>query len=432
MITVPIDDQRPPVIVLGTGVTALGVLRILGRDGLNPIVAESSDRLLRRSRWFRSFDAPTPALDGANLANWLSQIPLERAVIIPCSDHRAGEVASLPEAIRARFPSSTPDARTLARFTDKADFADLLVETGIPGPFSKRLNCARDLDDVPESAFANAMLKPRDSQSFVARFRTKAVHVTSRRQAAERLAGIQAAGFEMILQEYIPGPATEHFFVDGFVDRTGAVRATFVRRRLRMFPTDFGNSTAMVSVPMTEAAPAIHAIESLLAAASYRGIFSAEFKRDRRDGRFKILEVNTRAWWYVDFAARCGVDVCGMAYDDALGKRVATVAEYRVGQRLVYPYHDFFAYRAMHRDDRLSTWSWLRSSIGAMQPVFQLADPLPGLAAGAETLLGFGWHRLARLEPRSNAEPAADPRPTPTFVRRASETPPSAGRTHSA
>jgi len=50
-------------------------------------------------------------------------------------------------------------------------------------------------------------------------------------------------------------------------------------------------------------------------------VFSAEFKFDERDGLFKILEVNARPWWYVDFAARCGVDVCRMAYRDALATR---------------------------------------------------------------------------------------------------------------
>ena len=69
----------------------------------------------------------------------------------------------------------------------------------------------------------------------------------------------------------------------------------------------------------------------MLHAVGYRGIFSGEFKRDPRDGRFKLLEINTRPWWFIDFAVRCGVDVCRMAYDDAQGLPVTAVSEYKVG-----------------------------------------------------------------------------------------------------
>lgn len=400
------NDDRPPVIVLGSGVTALGVVRILARGGLNPIVAEPSDPLLRRSRWFQRFEDPIPSFDGRSLADWLVQLPVERAVLLPCSDHRVSQVASLPPDLRDRFPASVADPCTLARFVDKALFAETLASHDVPRPFTKRLDSGRDLEDVPDGVFSNAMLKPCDSQSFFAHFEAKALHVASRRDAAEQLSRVRAAGFEVVLQEYIPGPASEHFFVDGFVDRDGNVRARFARQRLRMFPTDFGNSTAMVSVAAADVAPAVDSIASLLSGAGYRGIFSAEFKHDQRDGQFKLLEVNTRAWWYIDFAARCGVDVCRMAYDDALGRPVAPVDDYRVGEHLVYPYHDYFAYRELQREGALSTWSWIRSSIGAMQPVFQFADPMPGLVAGAQTLAGFGWHRLAHVKPAAERQPA--------------------------
>ena len=78
----------------------------------------------------------------------------------------------------------------------------------------------------------------------------------------------------------------------------------------------------MVSVPLADVRAPSTPCGACSAQSSYRGIFSAEFKRDPRDGLFKLLEVNARPWWFVDFAVRCGVDVCRMAYDDALGREV--------------------------------------------------------------------------------------------------------------
>ena len=401
-------DDRLPIVVLGSGVTSLGVLRILARDGLTPYIADSTDSLLRRSRWFRPLPHGVSAREDTGLERLLSQLTFERAVLMPCSDSWVSQVAALPAPLQQRFPASVPTPATLERFVDKGEFAALLRETNTPHPFSHTVDVASDLEAVPTPVFESAILKPRDSQRFFRRFGVKALHVKSRDDAAAQLQSLRNEGFSVILQEYVPGPATNHYFVDGFVDRFGRIRATFVRQRLRMYPRDFGNSTSMVSVPREAAAPAVASISALLHHAKYRGMFSAEFKRDPRDGLFKVLEVNARAWWYVDFAARCGVDVCRMAYDDALERPVADVEHYAVGRRLVFPYPDYFACAELRRLGQLSRARWLRSWLGAMQPVFTLRDPVPGLASGTAVLRRFVGARLRRLLP--TAASTASPR----------------------
>ena len=44
-----------------------------------------------------------------------------------------------------------------------------------------------------------------------------------------------------------------------------------------------------------------------------------EFKRDPRDGRFCLMEVNARHWKWHGLAARCGVNLSYVAYRDAIG-----------------------------------------------------------------------------------------------------------------
>jgi predicted ATP-grasp superfamily ATP-dependent carboligase len=254
-----------------------------------------------------------------------------------------------------------------------------------------------DLADIPAELFAEAIIKPRDSQRFVAAFGVKAFRVRTRAEAVDRLTMATASGHSVILQEYVPGPATDHYFIDGFIDRDGVVRALFARRRLRMYPLDFGNSTYMMSVPIDEARPAADAIVNLLAGVRYRGIFSAEFKRDARDGGYRLLEVNARPWWYVDFAARCGVDVCSMAYDDALGRPVATVERYKVGRTLIYPYVDLFACLSLRRRGELSLASWAASWLRSMQPILQLRDPMPGLVSFTNVAAGYIGRRVRRI-----------------------------------
>lgn len=316
---------------------------------------------------------------------------------MPCSDEWVATVAALSPALRERFPASVPSVSSLERFVDKGRFAETLRELAIPHPQSRIVDSDADLACIPDDDFTNAILKPRDSQRFFKRYRVKAFHVSSQAEAHETLAHTRAEGHSVILQHYVSGPPTNHYFVDGFVDRFGTVRAVFVRQRIRMHPADFGNSSYMVSVPPDAAVEAVKAIRSLLGETNYRGMFSAEFKRDEQDGVFNLLEVNVRAWWYVEFAARCGVDVCQMAYEDALERPVADIAAYDVGRRLVFPYLDYFACVENRQVGRLSLAQWAGSWTGAMQPVFQLSDPVPATLSSIGIVRSFLSRRIRRV-----------------------------------
>jgi predicted ATP-grasp superfamily ATP-dependent carboligase len=366
------------VLVLGTGVTVLGTLRTLGRAGMAGLALPEGDPLVRRSRWFRPAPAALAGLSPDRLPEALRVLP-EGTVLLPCSDRWTLAVAALPEPLRRRWPASVASVPVLEALVDKRRLAQELEARQVPGPRTVAPLSRAVLRELPDDLIAGAFLKPADSQSFFARFGVKAFAVTGRVEAEERLARCEAAGLTMILQEYVPGPASNHYYVEGFRDRTGAFRAWFARRRLRMYPPDFGNSTLMISVPIEEVIEAQRGVERLLSDLGYRGIFSAEWKRDARTGVLKLLEINCRPWWYVEFAARCGVDVCSRAVRDAEELPVEDVAGYSIGRRCVYPYYDLAALRESGRLGRgLLDW------IGAEPPIFRWSDPMPALSrAGA-------------------------------------------------
>lgn len=389
-------DARVPALVLGNGITALGVQRILAEAGIPYFVVDRHDPFLTRSRRFRPLPAGIDSVDPPGLDPWLRELPLDTAVLLPCSDHWAMAAARLAPELEERFPASVARSDVLERFVDKALFDETLVELNIPHPWSRVIEVPDDLDVIPDGGFEAAFLKPRDSVRFFKTFGVKAFRAASRSELELRLGEVTSAGLGVIVQEYIPGPATNHYFVDGFRDRHGVIRAFFARQRLRMYPPQFGNSTLMRSVAPDAVGGAVFQLDRLLAATGYRGIFSAEFKLDPRDGQFKLLEVNARAWWYVEFAARCGVDVCSMSYLDALNQEVESVDSYATGSSCVYPYPDFFACRAAHRSGELTLRDWVRSWATAVQPVFQWGDPWPAVAGGTEILSGKAASLLRR------------------------------------
>jgi D-aspartate ligase len=389
------SDRKPiKVLALGSGITLLGVIRTLSEVGAEVIALPSADRITRRSRWYREAPSAMADLKPEALAEGLESLPVP-TVLVACSDHWARTVAALPEKVRARFPASIAPSEALELLVDKASFGRALDRLAVPHPKTQPMTSVEDLDKVSDSTLQSAFLKPVHSQQFFARFGVKAFRIAGRADAIEKLTRCVDAGFQMMLQDYIPGPPSNHYFIDGFIDKTGVVRAMLARQRLRMSPPDFGNSTLMITVPLSETGDAASTLKKLLADIHYRGIFSAEFKRDERDGVFYLIEVNARPWWYVEFAARCGVNVCGMAIDDALGRPVQTISHYPIGRRCVFPYYDLQAVRDERAAGRLGLLGWVRSWLGPCQPVFRWSDPLPAVGEVA-VLLGARLRKIGR------------------------------------
>lgn len=385
-------DRFVPAIVVGFGQTGLGALRCLRLAGIPAYIACPADDLATRSRWYRPTPGPV-AWDGkcdAAALGLLRSMPLERAVLIPGADDAALWLANLPDDLRGRFAVSSSSPQTLAILQDKARFGEHLARSGIPHPRTFPIRRRADIDAIPFGELDRVFLKPANSQAFSRIMGTKGIWARNRTELEAIWRKLERHGLEVLAQEYVPGSAADHYFVDGFRDRHGALTGLFARRRWRIFPPDFGNSSYCRSVPLEDVGNAVGSLDALLAGLDYRGIFSAEFKRDARDGSFRILEVNTRAWWYVEFAARCGVNVCRMAWQDACGLPVeAAPRTYPVGAGCVNLPGDIITLRMQPRSARGPLYRIVGQWARAHFHVFRLDDPRPGLSVA--------WRIMGRL-----------------------------------
>lgn len=348
------DDTRAvTAVVLGGAVTGLAVLRELGRAGVPVMGTADGDDLAGASRYFRPLPAAVPAQDEDGIEAYFRSLELERAVLFPCSDSWARAASGFPSELQQRFPSVSAPARLVEQFADKAAFLDLVQRSSVPHPRTMAVADARDLETIADSELPGYFLKPCDSEAFSARFGLKGFPIADRRHANMSIERATREGMSLLAQEVIPGPATSHIFLDGYVARDGTLTALLARRRLRMFPRDFGNSTLTVSIALSDAEGAVDSLRRLFEDVGYTGLFDAEYKLDERDGLYKLLEVNTRAWWQIGLWPGCGVAVCRLAYRDALGEPVEPVTTYEVGRRWVHEFRDLPAWLG-ERDWRLA------------------------------------------------------------------------------
>jgi len=390
----PARDGRVPALILGSGNLSMGALRVFGRKGIPVWATSAAPGIETASRWYRSVPGPWR---GEHLASDLSGCGVDRAVLIPTSEHDAIAAAELPPSLKERFPSSAPRAELLRAFADKECQADLLRSHGVPLPRTWPVNTPSDVDNLSDDDIAHVFLKPRDSGRFSGIFGVKALRPRGREPLRHAIAEAQNLGFEMILQEYIPGPASNSYLLDGFVDRHGEVGGVFARRRVRQHPHDFGNSSAVHSIARDDVADMESVLLGFLRAIGYRGIFNAELKRDPRDNSFRLIEINPRTWLFAEFASRCGFDALGMAYDDALGVPVTPCESYDVGRLVVSPYHDLSALLRLRRAGQLRARDALTSWWGQDQLIYAPDDPRPAIVSSWRLLRAYAQRRVRRF-----------------------------------
>jgi len=373
----PVND-KPPVLVLGTGITVLGLIRSLGMAGVSAYCLSKNPGIEAYSKWYKTLPSLDLIAEGEPLDSYLEVIMLPKAVLMPCNDHWTHKAGSLNESLKKRFLLSQSTLETQKLFTDKASFASVLSSCNIPHPETIVLESEKDIPQFKDKTLSQYFLKPRDSQSFNDHFKEKAFNISSRESCISSLKKCADRGFKMVLQRYVQGLPSDHYFIEGMVDRHGTIKSAFARRRLRMFPLRFGNTSAMVSIDPAPLQETIEGLQRLFKKVNYRGIYSGEFKRDRRDKKYKLLEINARPWWYNEFATHCGINVAKMAYDDALGKDVPLITDYLQGQRFANGYNDLRAFFADKNGEKTFK-NFFQTCLFSRFTIVSKEDPLPGI-----------------------------------------------------
>jgi hypothetical protein len=91
--------------------------------------------------------------------------------------------------------------------------------------------------------------------------------------------------------------------------------------------------------------------------------------------------------------ASAGINVCRMAYLDALELEVEPVCHYESGQRFGYLFGDLRAWRHERQAGGPSFWSWLESWWGIQSTPFSWHDPLPAIVEAWRQVRGYLRHQ---------------------------------------
>ena len=389
----------PAVVLQSSYANGLGVIRDLGREGVPVVAADPNARALGFvSRYAAGVVVPDPADDEEEFVAGLEALGRElprRAVLFPTHDEYVWAVSRHAGRLETLFRVPFSSWETMHRVADKEEQLRAAWRAGVDTPATRFVRDAADLEEAGSRTTFPAIFKPVASLAFKSRFGRPVLVIPSREELLEVYRRVDDCG-TLMLQEIVPGGDDELYTVGSYLDAASRPLAIFTGRKLRQHPRTFGTSRFAESVWLPDLADAA---VRLLAELRFHGVSQVEFKRDHRDGRYKLMEVNARHWLWHSLATHCGVNLSLAAYRDAVGEPSVSPPQ-TDGARWILTLKDTTDSLLEIRRGELTAGAWLASLGGTrVDGVFALDDPVPGVVNTAR------WSRLAwrRLRHRRGA-----------------------------
>ena len=372
--------QKIGAVVIGGDHPGLAIARSLGRRGIPVVVIDDQYSISSFSNYVtRVVRVPDLKHEQTSVDSVLEvgrRLELKDWVLFPTRDENVAAFSIHRECLAEFFRVTTPPWETIRWTWDKNNTYQLAEQLGIPVPRTWNPKSASDLPDLfPRLPLA---IKPAVKENFFYATGAKAWRAETPEQLQKlyNRAARDIRAEEILVQEIIPGDGLRQLSYCAFF-REGRAHSVMLARRMRQHPREFGRAATYVE---TVELPEIEDLsERFLRAINFYGIVEVEFKQDPRDGKYKLLDVNARAWGFHGLGQAAGVDFPYLLFADQCGqvleprRAVPGLGWLRllpdlptVVSDLSTGYLKFGSY-----------WNSLRST--RVESVFCLQDPLPSI-----------------------------------------------------
>jgi predicted ATP-grasp superfamily ATP-dependent carboligase len=391
---------------LGGSQGDLGVVRTLGRRGVRVVlVSEGDGGASALSRYVREHHRIPSFSDGAAVMKVLESIAHgrvgpDRPVLFPTADPDLDFVTRHRDELSRHFALVNPPPSIVEPCLDKSRFLSFATAHGFPVPETWCPDSAEEVQQIGRLGRFPLILKPSFPPSWGREplasqlQHKKALTLNTPDELEHWYRRIAAIDPKLVIQDYVPGRDDRLYSLHVYMDRSSQPLAWFTGRKLRTYPTYAGIGCFVESVLVPEI---IETGLSMLRRVGYTGLALLQFKRDDRDGSFKLLEINPRSSSWNLLAAACGVNLPYVAYADAIGLPAAPVPVQREGVKYIFLENDFLAFLDYRRHGDLSTWQWVTSLLGPKVCQLFAADDLRPFLHNLAAKAGRLWRKTRRV-----------------------------------
>lgn len=396
--------HRDPIhaVVLGD----VSLLRCLSAHKIPVSVVASDPRepALRSRHAERTFVIAPPAEHHRAVADLVSVAGSFAAppVLFYGSDATLLLVSRARERLGAHFRFSLPSHELVETLVDKARFAELAKERGIPVPECVHSEDLRYGTDILARLRLPCAFKPNVHIGWLSRraavdhMPRKALRADTKEQALALYDELAPLG-SFVVQRWIEGGEDSVVSFHCYADEHSRVLGWFVGRKIRTYPKEAGVSTYLELVHEPEVAAMGFDIVSRLGIV---GPLKIDFKRDSKSGVLYVLELNTRFTLWCHLGTASGVNLPAIAHAHLSGLAVPDQEGYATDVRWLSFGDDVRTFLRSYRPSgELGLLGWLRSYRSKkVYDVFEWTDPAPVVASAFD----YALHAASRLFGRAS------------------------------
>jgi len=347
-------------IVFGCYVNGLSIIRSLGRKGI-PVVAVDYDKNtigLYSKYAHESIIAPDPKVSSEKFLSFLfdNANKWKNGILIPTDDYVLDILSKNKKELSSYYTIPVPDWEITKNIVNKERTYEIAKELNIPIPKTFFPDSMEYLKTQKEEFEYPCILKPLIGHKFINKFKTKLYKINTFEELELKFKLAYETGYDMMVQEIIPGADDQIYVYGSYYDLNNKPLAEFTGRKLRQIPPTFGVTRVIES---TYTDKVIDLSRRLLRKLSYTGLCDVEFKKDPRDNKYKLIEVNARSGMWMGLSIESGVNLPWIMYKDLVDHKKVEVNGYDVGVKWIHIRDDLEAIIRYHKQENLKAMEYL-------------------------------------------------------------------------
>jgi predicted ATP-grasp superfamily ATP-dependent carboligase len=280
--------------VIGGYTVALGIIRALRMGGIRIINLHYHDNditLYSKDVFFSAkISHPDRNEPGfvADLIRYSEKFG--HGVLFPATDEAIVAISRNRDILDKHYIVTTCEWEAAKKFVEKKYTYSLAARIGVPAPKTIIPHSMEDVLNYASDIRYPCLVKPSQSHLFVAQFGRKMILVKTREQLSDACKKAMDNDLEVMLQEVIPGNDDQVANYNAYFV-AGEPVLEFTAQQIRSAPPWWGSPRVVMSKNIPEL---IEPGRKILKALEFEGYACVEFKKDTRDGFYKLIEVNGR------------------------------------------------------------------------------------------------------------------------------------------
>ncbi|MFX0132636.1 MAG: hypothetical protein ACFFDN_03215 [Candidatus Hodarchaeota archaeon] len=370
--------MKIPAVILSSHTTGLAVIRALGQMGV-PIIVIYYEKIDmgQVSKYVKErIFAPHPEKFEKEFIDLLTKSSQRfgKCLLIPADDPTLVVVSKNKSQLKKHFHVGCTEWQITRKFIDKKFTYELAESNGIPAPKTIIPKSIEDLERYDKKIEYPCLVKPRQSHLYSKLFKKKMTRVENFNQLISAYRDATDVGIEVLIQELIPGDDTQNVNYNSYFWESKPL-VEFTAEKIRLSPPKFGVPSIVISKYIPEI---IKPGRQILQAMGFYGYSCTEFKKDTRDGVYKLMEVNGRHNRSGILSVRCGINFPWIEYKHLTQRELPIACSYQNGIYWIDEFRDIVHNSKYIIKERYSLFQYLRPyQRSHIFSTFDLQDPIP-------------------------------------------------------